>query len=133
MTTYKVWPDEYVGEEFETAIDGVWGSPPVLESVVPGETPERFGSGDVEAVVHWYASYHDIRYLPGGDTGTELQLYAVLRLRDGRWVALEAWTDYTGWGCQDGTEIKVGATYRQVVDLGLSQGARIALGLETAP
>lgn len=26
----------------------------------------------------------------------------VLLLKDGRWVHLTGWCDYTGWGCQDG-------------------------------
>jgi hypothetical protein len=30
----------------------------------------------------------------------------LLRLKDGRFAYLCGWCDYTGWGCQDGAEVK---------------------------
>lgn len=30
----------------------------------------------------------------------------LLALKDGRWLYLSGWCDYTGWGCQDGIEEK---------------------------
>lgn len=38
--------------------------------------------------------------------GSEWNGGFVLRLKDGRWVHLTGWCDYTGWGCQDGIGAK---------------------------
>lgn len=40
-------------------------------------------------------------------TGTELHVYAVVRFTDGRWGYVEAWNDFTGWGCQDGIDWRI--------------------------
>lgn len=82
------------------------------------------------AEVDAYAiSYHGLKWSPGGDTGSELQLYAILRLVDGRWASLESWNDYTGWGCQDGATLRIGPDRDSVVRFGLTEDGRRALGL----
>ncbi len=45
-------------------------------------------------------------------------------LHDGRWFFLTAWCDYTGWGCQDGGNIYIGANEDMVRQLGCDAGAR---------
>jgi hypothetical protein len=50
------------------------------------------------------------------------------RLNDGRWFAVEAWNDYTGWGCQDSADVLAGATEEYVVYQGLGVDARKRLG-----
>lgn len=87
---------------------------------------------DIAEVVRYAVSYHGAQWKPGDETGTELSLCAVARAKDGRWVAVEGWNDYTGWGCQDGADIRVGATEDQVVRYGLSESARGWLGYPSA-
>ncbi len=104
-----------------------WGRAEPVSQELP--EAERFKIADVEAVTRYHVTYHDeVPWAPGRSTGTELNLLAVGRLRDGRWFSVEAWNDYTGWGCQDGSDIRVGATEEQVVRFGLSAEARSALG-----
>jgi hypothetical protein len=31
----------------------------------------------------------------------------IMRMKDGRRVYISGWCDYTGWGCQDGTNVEV--------------------------
>lgn len=71
----------------------------------------------------------DAYAVDANEGGTELELYAVLELVDGRWAALEAWNDYTGWGCQDGSSIRVGKDRDAVIRFGLTDEGRRALGL----
>ena len=77
---------------------------------------------DVAEVVAWEGSTNE----PGG--GTELDLTAVLRLRDGSYLGLHAWNDYTGWGCQDGVEFMYAATLAELVPA-LTDEARRTLDL----
>jgi hypothetical protein len=98
-------------------------------TVPPGE-PCDFDPAQVEAVEDWYVEYHgEGRWQPGKDVGTELTLVAVLRLRDGRYASLSAWNDYTGWGCQDGSDVRVGPSKAHVARFGLTQSERTLLGL----
>jgi len=50
-------------------------------------------------------------------------------LRDGRWFALAAGCDYTGWDCQASGGAAVGNTYEEVVRFGLSVDERSRLGI----
>lgn len=36
--------------------------------------------------------------------GSEWSGGFLMELKDGRWLYLTGWCDYTGWGCQDGIE-----------------------------
>lgn len=40
------------------------------------------------------------------ESGSELEFGVVIELNDGRFAYATGWNDYTGWGCQDGVEIK---------------------------
>lgn len=82
--------------------------------------PRDQGPTPAEIVEVWWTSNG------GGDLGseiyTELQLYAVVRFEDGRWGYVEAWNDYTGWGCQDGVEWNVADTAEQLRPLITDEG-----------
>lgn len=124
------WPHDDLRSDFQYALDA-WGGTRSIG--VPGEPLPHLTEGDVAEVVRWYVSYHGYdRWQPGDDTGTELTLAAVLRLHDGRWASVVAWNDYTGWGCQDGADIRIGATVDEVVAQGLDQESRVLLGYEAA-
>ena len=64
----------------------------------------RIGLDDIAEVVDWDGHTNE----PGG--GTELTLVAILRLNDGTFAAVDAWNDYTGWGCRDGVEVLFAST-----------------------
>jgi hypothetical protein len=98
-------------------------------SSIPSPVEEPVRLHDLAEVVRYYVEHHDEVWTPaypGG--GTELKLIVVARTKDGRWVAVEAWNDYTGWGCQDDSDIRIGASEDQVVRYGLSNDARARLG-----
>jgi len=70
-----------------------------------------------EVVEIWWTSNGDDE-----DIGTELSLYGVMRFADGRWGYLEAWNDYTGWGCQDGVDWTVSDTAAALVPMMTDEG-----------
>jgi hypothetical protein len=129
------WPDEHVGSDFRTAIGDHDSSnySVIYEAALPDKPKaDPICTRDVAEVTNWYVSYHEGgKYIVGsGDVGTELTLFAILRLRDGRWASVSAWNDYTGWGCQDGSNVAIGDTLEQVVRFGLDDEGRRKLGLE---
>lgn len=66
--------------------------------------------------------------------GSELDMVLVGQLFDGRWFSLVAGNDYTGWGCAgDSADFRIGDTEAQVVEFGLDQAGRRALGYEATP
>src|SRR4051812_39343480 len=48
----------------------------------------------------------------------------VFRLNDGRFAAVHAWCDYTGWGCSDGGSVDFANTAEEALRLGLDQEER---------
>jgi hypothetical protein len=89
--------------------------------------PSTIGQG--AEVARYKVRYHDADWTPddkGG--GSELDLTIVARLTDGRWLSIEGWNDYTGWGCQDGSEVRVGTSEDDVVWNGLTAEGRTKLG-----
>lgn len=84
--------------------------------------------GQVERVIRYDVSYHGAEWTAPDSGGSELDMVLVAELTDGRWISVEAWNDYTGWGCQDGSEVRVGATEDDVVWHGLTQEGRRRLG-----
>lgn len=123
------WPEPAVDLRYALTESPDWGS-----ATFPTHPVEAFGIADVERVERYHVSYHDEVWRPGVDTGrgTELSLYVVGRLADGRWFSVVAWNDYTGWGCQDGSDVRIGDTERAVVEYGLDQEGRRLLGYEVA-
>ena len=58
---------------------------------------------------------------------------AVVQLRDGRYAAVIAWCDYTGWDCQAGGKAWVGDSLEQIVRMGLTPQERDRTGLPLGP
>lgn len=57
----------------------------------------------------------------------------VFRLKDGRFVFVTAWCDYTGWGCRDGGQSWVAADLDSLIRWGLPEESRKRLGLRLKP
>jgi hypothetical protein len=128
MSDNSPWPDEHVVYDFCEAIDG---ANPVTAAMAGAPTVDRITSDQVAEVAEWCVTYHggDPYVAGSGDTGSELDLVAILRLKDGRWASVQGWNDYTGWGCRDGSQMSIGATKEQVVRFGLDDEGRTKLGL----
>lgn len=58
----------------------------------------------------------------------EASWVGVFRLYDGRYCALTAWCDYTGWDCQSGGDLWVSANLDALVLFGLDRSDRKQLG-----
>jgi hypothetical protein len=84
---------------------------------------------DLATVTHYGINYHGHTWTPGEAGGSELEMVLLGTLRDGRHFALEAWNDYTGWGCQDGADFYAGDTEGDVIHNGLTQEGRTRLGV----
>lgn len=87
-------------------------------------TPD--GVESIEAYAIWS---HGERWVPGKHIGSELEMTLLGRTKGGRWFALEAWNDYTGWGCQDSSDLYIGDTREDAVRNGLTNSGREALGM----
>lgn len=57
-----------------------------------------FGREEIETVHYAWG------YSPEG--GGSWEGGFIMELKDGRFATLTGWCDYTGWGCQDGVEVK---------------------------
>ena len=51
-------------------------------------------------------------------------------LKDGRWFFLNAWCDYTGWGCQEGGRTVVANNKEDIIKFGMDAEARGRLGIK---
>lgn len=51
----------------------------------------------------------------------------VFRLKDGRYISVCSWCDYTGWDGQSGGEIFVGRSKKEIILFGLSKKERMRL------
>lgn len=51
---------------------------------------------------------------------------AVVRLLDGRCAYLDAWCDYTGWGCQDGGSAVLASDLDALLQFGVPDDVRLA-------
>ncbi len=60
--------------------------------------------------------------------GNDKNFAALVRLADGRWAGCMAWTDYTGWGCQQGVYWRVVDSLPDAGAFGLDQQGRRWLG-----
>jgi len=65
-------------------------------------------------------------FIEGENDGDPWRTYG--KLRDGRYFYLEAWCDYTGWGCQEGGHSAVEDTRENIVRYGLTEEARRVFG-----
>lgn len=93
--TIKMLADRYSDWEYVFA----YGKP----DTAPGEektvSDKAFGREDVK-VIHGYAN--------GENDGDPWIMWGMLK--DGRFFFIDAWCDYTGWGCQEGGRSYVSAT-----------------------
>ena len=124
---YAWIPDGSSEYDWQEAIEG--STHDTGTATFPSEKTTPLEMEDVARVDAYAISYHDERWQPGEATGTELRLTAILELTDGRWASLEAWNDYTGWGCQDGSSVRIGPDRESVVRFGLTSEGRDELGL----
>ena len=65
----------------------------------------ELGTAKVVRVVKAWGEHGDYAEWRGG---------FVMKLDDGRYCYLEGWCDTSGWGCQDGVEIRFASTVRQL-------------------
>ncbi|MFI6814467.1 hypothetical protein ACIBG7_18795 [Nonomuraea sp. NPDC050328] len=124
--TYTWIPEGTDASDWETAIEE--SARDTATASFPAVQAAPIAAAGVARVDAFAISYYGEPWKPGA-TGNELELYAVLELADGRWASLEAWTDYSGWGCQDGSTVRVGPDRESVVRFGLTDEGRNALGL----
>jgi hypothetical protein len=108
-------------------------SNPMLATAPATSAGEALHILDIKRVVRYHISYHGAEWLPGNDVsepyaGTELDMNLTAELMDGRWISVQSWNDYTGWGCQDGSEVRIGDSESQVVEFGLDNNGRKVLG-----
>lgn len=54
----------------------------------------------------------------------------VFKLKDGRYLFVEAGCDYTGWDCQAGGSSWIGSSLEQIINFGMTQDARDRLKIE---
>lgn len=96
----------------------VYNDPDIRTSPDSGVSTATFQRADVV----------EIAYLAEGENDGPAWL-CVGRLEDGRWFALDASCDYTGWDCQSGGHGHVEATLEAVLRLGLTDFDRERLGV----
>ena len=85
---------------------------------------------DIKKVHEHHVSYHGTEWRPGDGTSSELTLVAILELQDGRWATINAWNDYTGWGCQDDSQIRIAPDRLTAIRNGLDNEGRELLGVQ---
>jgi len=83
----------------------------------------------VEKILNGWAQYHyDGKWEPGKPVGSELVLYVTGKLKNGKYFALEAGNDYTGWGCMgDYVSVTIHYNLDDLINNGLTQEARTLL------
>lgn len=64
---------------------------------------------------------------PEGYGSTDIALIA--RLTDGQWATCVAWSDTTGFGCQQGVDWRINPTREAAISQGLDKESRAHLGL----
>lgn len=127
---HKDWP-LYSETSWDSAIYDLKVS---LETLAYNADPLNPGPGetitldDIDSIELYHLSYNGEKTLPDDAGGTELELIIVGTLNDGRWLFVEAWNDYTGWGCRDGSVVRTAATLPEIV-AGLTPDSRRELGL----
>lgn len=95
----------------------LWAS---LFEFASGDTPAPDQITEITAL--WAVS-------PEGYADTDIALMG--RLVDGRWVTCVAWSDTTGFGCQEGVDWRINDTRESAIAMGLDKEARAHLGLES--
>lgn len=89
-----------------------------LYEYADGDAPEP---DQIAAVTHLWATS------PEGYGSTDIAFLA--RLTDGRWATCVAWSDTSGFGCQQQVDWRISATCDRAIAQGLDKEARANLGL----
>lgn len=107
-----ITPATDLGTEFD---EYLWGALyEYADSTAP--TPEQ-----IDQITHAWATS------PEGYGSTDIAFLA--RLADGRWTTCVAWSDTTGFGCQQGVDWRINDTRELAISQGLDKEARTHLGL----
>jgi hypothetical protein len=132
---HKDWPEFEIGGplsdpmyDLDTALDE---GEQKFAHAQPTPVNPRISLADVEKVTDYDISYGGIEWTPESSYGgTELEMLVIGKLRDGRWFYVSAGNDYTGWGCQDYSDVRVARTRKQLVEQALTDSDRRALGIK---
>ncbi len=89
-----------------------------------GQPTDDITADRIAHVLAWNAESHE--------GGNDVNFAAIAQLADGRWAGCMAWTDYTGWGCQQGVYWRVVDSLPDAVAFALDQQGRRWLG-QTLP
>lgn len=81
--------------------------------------PEDYQVDQIVHVEYWVES------IPDEATG-----YAIFRLKDGRWGSMDESQDYTGHGCQCGSNVSFHPTKEDAIRLGIGEDGCRILGIE---
>lgn len=68
-------------------------------------------------------------YVDSPDGGGSTNVLGIGRFEDGRWVSVEGWADYTGWGCQCGADFYVSDSRDDVISNGVTVDMARTLGI----
>lgn len=98
-------------------------NPGVVDSAIPGDDIDVTGFSPAD-VVH-------IEAMAEGENDGDSWLICG-QLMDGRWFALRAGCDYTGWDCQAGGSAQVARTRNEIIIYALTDAERERLGLVSA-
>lgn len=71
----------------------------------------------------------DLAYGKSPDGYADTDMAILVELTDGTWAACMAWSDTTGFGCQDDVQWKVAPTRDEAISQGLDREARHKLGV----
>ncbi|MFF9844639.1 hypothetical protein [Streptomyces sp. NPDC013740] len=87
----------------------------------------EYATGDVPEP-HLIAEVTDLWAIsPEGYSDTNIALLA--RLGDGRWASCVAWSDTSGFGCQEDVDWRINPTREAAIAMGLDKESRAHLGL----
>ncbi len=106
------WQYVFAGSEF---YEGAF-------TVPDGARTDDIDADRIAEVLAWRATCEE--------GGNDKNFAAIVHLADGRWAGCMAWTDFTGWGCQQGVYWRVAATRDDAVRFCLDKDARRRLGLQ---
>lgn len=87
----------------------------------------EYGTGDAPAPEQVAEVTHLWAISPEGYADTNIAFLA--RLTDGRWAACVAWSDTSGFGCQESVDWRISSSQEEAIALGLDKEARAHLGL----
>lgn len=96
-------------------------------------TALQYGAFREDAATLAQSLTHIAYHVTSPEGGGSISLYYVGETPSGTFIALEAWADYTGWGCQDGADLVERDTFDEVVRDGVTMEAAGLLGIPKTP